>query len=150
MAGTNDSREATMIGRRTDGTPVRRPLSPHLQAYDMLQMSSALSISHRITGTIWAGGLAFLVWWLLAAASGGSAFATVQWFFGGPVGWLVLAGLAATAWYHTLNGIRHLAWDLGYGYGIPDMYRTGWIVLAGTAAMTALTLIVLLVARLGA
>ena len=60
MAGTNDSREATMVGRRTDGTLVRRPLSPHLQAYDMLQMSSALSISHRITGVAWAGGLFFL------------------------------------------------------------------------------------------
>ena len=74
----------------------------------------------------------------------------VQGFFGGPIGWLVLFGLVGTVWYHTLNGIRHLAWDLGYGYGIPDMYRTGWAVLAGTAVMTALTVIVLLVAGLGA
>jgi hypothetical protein len=60
--------------RRSDGTLVRRPLSPHLQAYDMLQMSSATSITHRITGIIWSVGLVFLVWWLVAAASGPAAF----------------------------------------------------------------------------
>ena len=139
-----------MVGRRTDGTLVRRPLSPHLQAYDMLQMSSALSISHRITGIVWAGGLFFLVWWLVAAAAGGSAFSTVQWFFGGPVGWLVLLGLTAAAWYHTMNGVRHLAWDLGHGYTIPEMYRSGWMVLIATAVLTAMTMIALIVVRLGA
>ena len=48
-----DTREATYAGRRTDGAPVWRPVSPHLQVYDMLQMSSSLSIMHRITGAIW-------------------------------------------------------------------------------------------------
>ena len=46
-----------MIGRRTDGSPIRRPLSPHLQVYDMMQLTSALSISSRITGCAWAIGL---------------------------------------------------------------------------------------------
>ena len=45
MSIMKDSREATMVGRRTDGTPVKRPLSPHLQVYDMMQLTSALSIS---------------------------------------------------------------------------------------------------------
>lgn len=150
MAGTPDAREATFVGRRSDGTLVRRPLSPHLQAYDMLQMSSALSISHRITGIVWSAGLLFLVWWLVAAAGGPGAFAGVQWFFGGPIGWIVLIGLVGAAWYHTLNGIRHLVWDLGYGYGLPEMYRSGYMVLAGTGVLTAATLIVLVVARMGA
>lgn len=150
MAGNNDSREATFVGRRTDGTLVRRPLSPHLQAYDMLQMTSALSISHRITGVIWAGGLIFLVWWLVAAAAGPGAFAGVQWFLGGPVGWLVLAGLVAATWFHTLNGIRHLGWDIGLGFGLPEMRQSGWMVLIGTAVLTGLTLIALVIVRLGA
>jgi succinate dehydrogenase / fumarate reductase cytochrome b subunit len=145
MAVTNDSREATFVGRRSDGTLVRRPLSPHLQAYDMLQMSSATSITHRITGIIWSVGLVFLVWWLVAAASGPAAFGTAQWFFGGPIGWLVLIGLTGTAWYHTLNGIRHLAWDAGHGFSIPEMYRSGWMVLIGTAALTGLTVLLLLI-----
>lgn len=146
MSIMKDNREATMIGHRSDGSTVRRPLSPHLQVYDMLQMTSALSISHRITGVIWAVGLVFLVWWLVAAAAGPSAFGAAQWFFSSFLGVLLLLGLTAAAWYHTLNGVRHLAWDAGWGYDIPTTYRTGRWVLVGTAALTVLTWIVLLIA----
>lgn len=146
MSIMQDPREATMIGRRSDGTPVRRPLSPHLQAYDMLQMTSALSISHRISGIAWSLGLGLLVWWLLAAAAGGSAFGWVQWVLSSFLGVLGLLGLTVAAWYHTLAGIRHLAWDAGYGYDLPTTYRTGWAVLVGTAVLTVLTWIVLLAA----
>jgi len=142
MSIMQDAREATMVGRRTDGTPIKRPLSPHLQVYDMLQLTSALSISSRITGAAWGVGLVLLVWWLVAAASGPSAFATVQWFMSSWVGLLVLFGMTGAAWYHTLNGVRHLAWDAGYGYDIPSTYRSGRLVLVGTVVMTLLTWIV--------
>ena len=128
-----------MVGRRTDGSSIKRPLSPHLQVYDMLQLTSALSIAGRITGAAWGVGLALLVWWLLAAASGPSAFASVQWFLSSWIGLLGLFGLTAAAWYHTLNGVRHLAWDAGYGYDIPSTYRSGRVVLVATAAATVLT-----------
>ena len=146
MSIMQDSREATMLGRRTDGSPIKRPLSPHLQVYDMLQLTSALSISSRITGSAWGLGLVLLVWWLVAAASGPSAFATAQWFMSSWLGLLVLFGMTGAAWYHTLNGVRHLAWDAGYGYDIPSTYRSGRIVLVGTAVMTVLTWVVALVA----
>ncbi|GAA0581009.1 succinate dehydrogenase, cytochrome b556 subunit [Craurococcus roseus] len=146
MSIMQDSREATMAGRRTDGSAVKRPLSPHLQVYDMLQLTSALSISSRITGAAWGLGLVLLVWWLVAAASGPSAFATVQWFLSSWLGLLVLFGMTGAAWYHTLNGVRHLAWDAGYGYDIPTTYRSGRIVLIGTAVMTVLTWIVAVMA----
>jgi succinate dehydrogenase / fumarate reductase cytochrome b subunit len=145
MAGMQDSREATMIGRRSDGTPIRRPLSPHLQIYDMLQMTSAISISHRITGVIWTVGAVVMVWWLVAAASGEAAFGAVQWFLGSFLGILMLMGLTAAAWFHTLSGIRHLVWDSGRGYEIPTVYRTGRAVLIGTAVLTALTWLLLLI-----
>jgi succinate dehydrogenase / fumarate reductase cytochrome b subunit len=137
-----DSREATMVGRRSDGSTMRRPLSPHLQVYDMLQLTSALSIAGRITGAAWAVGLVLLVWWLVAAASGPSAFAQVQWFMSSWLGLLGLFGMTAAAWYHTLNGVRHLAWDAGYGYDIPTTYRSGHLVLVGTVVLTLLTWIV--------
>jgi succinate dehydrogenase / fumarate reductase, cytochrome b subunit len=146
MSIMQDSREATMVGRRTDGSPIRRPLSPHLQVYDMMQLTSALSISSRITGTVWAIGLVLLVWWLVAAASGPSAFANVQWFLSSWLGLLILFGMSGAAWYHTLNGIRHLAWDAGYGYDIPTTYRSGRIVLIGTAVLTVLTWIIAIIA----
>ena len=146
MSIMQDSREATMVGRRTDGSPIRRPLSPHLQVYDMLQLTSALSIAGRITGAAWAVGLVLLVWWLVAAASGPSAFAQVQWFLSSWIGLLGLFGMTAAAWYHTLNGVRHLAWDAGYGYDIPTTYRSGKLVLVGTVVMTLLTWVIVSVA----
>jgi len=142
MSIMQDGREATMVGRRTDGSSIKRPLSPHLQVYDMLQLTSALSISSRITGAAWGLGLVLLVWWLVAAASGPSAFANVQWFMSSWLGLLGLFGMTGAAWYHTLNGVRHLAWDAGYGYDIPSTYRTGRIVLVGTVVMTLLTWII--------
>ncbi len=131
-----------MVGRRTDGSTIRRPLSPHLQVYDMLQLTSALSIAGRITGAAWAMGLVLLVWWLVAAASGPSAFAQVQWFLSSWIGLLGLFGMTAAAWYHTLNGVRHLFWDAGYGYDIPTTYRSGKLVLVGTVVLTLLTWII--------
>jgi succinate dehydrogenase / fumarate reductase cytochrome b subunit len=145
MSKTTDVREAVMVGRRSDGTLVRRPLSPHLQAYDMMQMTSVLSIAHRITGVAWSAGMVLLVWWLASAAAGEASFNGVQWFFGSFFGILGLMGLTAVAWYHTLAGVRHLYWDSGRGYDLPTTYFTGRAVLVGTAALTALTWLVLLI-----
>jgi succinate dehydrogenase / fumarate reductase cytochrome b subunit len=96
-----------MIGRRTDGSLIRRPLSPHLQSYDMLQMTSALSIMHRITGTAWSVGTRAAGLVALAAATGEESFARAQWFMGSILGLLALFGLTVAAWYHTLAGVRH-------------------------------------------
>ncbi len=146
MSIMQDSREATMIGRRTDGSTIRRPLSPHLQVYDMMQLTSALSIGGRITGAVWSVGLVILVWWLVATASGPSAYAAVTWFLTSWLGVLGLVGLTAAAWFHTLNGIRHLAWDAGYGYDIPTTYKSGRMVLIGTAAATVVTWLIAIIA----
>lgn len=140
-----DPREAGMIARRSDGTIIRRPLSPHLQAYDMMQMTSALSIMHRITGAAWSVGTLLLVWWLMAAATSEAAFSTVQWFMSSFLGLLVLFGLTVATWYHTLAGIRHLAWDAGMGFDIPAVYRSGRLVLIGTAVLTVVTWILVFV-----
>lgn len=146
MSIMQDNREADMRGHRSDGSPVQRPLSPHLQVYDMLQLTSALSIANRITGVLWGIGTVLLVWWLAAAAAGPDAFAWVQWFLSSWLGLLGLFGLTAAAWYHTLAGVRHLAWDAGHGFDIPTTYRTGHLVLIGTAVLTVLTWVIAIVA----
>jgi succinate dehydrogenase / fumarate reductase cytochrome b subunit len=146
MSIMKDSREATMSGRRSDGSAVKRPLSPHMQVYDMMQLTSLLSISGRITGVVWSIGLLLLVWWLVAAAAGPAAFANVQWFMSSWLGLLGLVGLTAAAWFHTLNGLRHLAWDAGYGYDIPTTYRSGKLVVIATAVMTVLTWLIAIIA----
>ena len=115
-----------------------RPLSPHLQIYKP-QISSVLSILHRITGAGLGIGLLLLAWWLIAAASGPDAFATVQGFIGNWLGRLILFGFTWALFYHLLNGIRHLGWDLLFGLDLPTMTKTGWAVVVGSAALTILT-----------
>ncbi len=119
-------------------TPAERPLSPHIQIYKP-QITSMLSISHRVTGVALALGTPFLVWWLIAAATGPSAFATAQAFFGSWIGLLLLFGWTFSFFFHLCNGIRHLAWDTGYGFDLRTTYATGLLVLAASGVLTLVT-----------
>lgn len=124
-----DVREALMAGRASDGRTVRRPLSPHLQVYRP-QITSTLSILHRITGIGLGIGTLLLVAWLVALASGAGPFAAVQWFVASWVGLILLFGWTVALLFHFCNGIRHLAWDAGYGFEKPVYRASGWAVLA--------------------
>ncbi len=113
-----------------------RPLSPHLQIYRP-QITSVLSILHRITGIILSLGAFVLAWWLLAAAQGGDAYARAAEHLASPFGKLALAGFSLALVYHLLNGIRHLLWDAGWGFKLPQVYRSGYTVVALTVVLTA-------------
>ncbi len=115
-----------------------RPLSPHLQVY-RFQWTMALSILHRITGVALAVGTLLLVWWLVAAASGPEAFATVQGFIGSILGRLLLFGWTLALFYHLCNGIRHLFWDAGYVFELDVAYRSGLAVLGASVALTLIS-----------
>lgn len=115
-----------------------RPLSPHLQVYDMLQITALLSILHRITGVVVGLGLLLLIWWLVALASGAEYFNYVQDIAGSWIGRLVLFGFTWALFYHLCNGIRHLYWDAGWGFEIPSVYRSGWTVVIASAVLTVL------------
>ena len=113
-----------------------RPLSPHLQVYRW-QITMTMSILHRATGVALAVGAFGVAWWLLAAAGGPDAFATFRGFAGSLLGRIALVGFSFCLVYHLFNGLRHLLWDVGYGYEIPRLYATGWTVLVLTAVVTA-------------
>jgi succinate dehydrogenase / fumarate reductase, cytochrome b subunit len=121
-------------------TPAQRPLSPHLQIYKP-QLTSVLSIGHRATGLALAFGTIFLVGWLVAAASGDAAFASAQWFFGSWLGLLMLLGWCFCFFFHLCNGLRHLAWDAGYGFELPNVYRSGWTVIGASVVLTAIAFV---------
>ncbi len=116
-----------------------RPLSPHLQVY-RLPMTALMSISHRITGSILSGGFLLIAALLVAAAVSPEYFNMVMTFAKGPIGTIVLLGWAASLYYHTLNGIRHLIWDMN-----PDAITqkkaevSGFLIIAATLLMTAAT-----------
>lgn len=139
-----DVRDALMVGRTSDGRVVRRPLSPHLQIYRP-QISSTLSILHRLTGIALSAGTLLLAWFLIAAATSDVAYATVSHVLRSPIGLIVLFGWTISLWYHFFAGLRHLAWDAGHGYDLPMMHRTGWGVLIATALFTVLTWVLWLV-----
>ena len=113
-----------------------RPLSPHLQIYRP-QLTSVLSILHRLTGIALAVGTLLLVWWLAAAASGENAFADVQAVIGSWIGRLLLLGWSFALFFHLCNGIRHLFWDAGKGFALGTVYATGRAAVAAAVVLTA-------------
>ena len=115
-----------------------RPLSPHLQVYRP-QMTSILSITHRLTGVALVAGTLLFVYWLVAAASGAEAYETARGLIGSWFGRLLLFGWSLALFYHLCNGIRHLFWDAGIGFELPDAQRSGWAVLAATVILTLVT-----------
>jgi succinate dehydrogenase / fumarate reductase cytochrome b subunit len=136
-----DVRDAQMLARTSDGRLVRRPLSPHLQVYRP-QITTVISILHRITGIGLGVGTLLLTWWLVAAATSAEAFAAVEGFIGSPLGLLLLLGWTFALFFHLSNGIRHLAWDLGLGFEKAEYHLTGWAVVAAAAILTVLAWIV--------
>ncbi|QLH40601.1 MAG: succinate dehydrogenase, cytochrome b556 subunit [Defluviicoccus sp.] len=118
-----------------------RPLSPHIQVYRP-QITSVLSILHRITGVALTVGTLLLTYWLVAAAYGPEMFADAQAVMGSWIGQLVLWGFTFALYYHLANGIRHLAWDFGWGFELPRLRTTGLAVIAFAAGATLVTLIV--------
>ena len=108
--------------------PRARPLSPHMTIYRW-PVSMATSITHRMTGIALSMGTLLLAWWLIAAASGLEAYHTFSQVAASWPGRVVLFGFTWSLAFHLLNGIRHLAWDMGYGFDVPTANRTGWLVI---------------------
>jgi succinate dehydrogenase / fumarate reductase cytochrome b subunit len=142
-----DFRDASFVAKATDGSLVRRPLSPHLGIYRW-PVTMLASILNRATGIALSVGSLVLVWWLGAAAAGPVAFAHVQEFLISPLGLLLLLGWTAALFYHLFGGIRHLLWDMGVGFAKPSLNPVTYAVLGATALATALVWVVAY-ARLG-
>jgi succinate dehydrogenase / fumarate reductase cytochrome b subunit len=93
-----------------------------------------VSILHRATGDGMAlVGLAVLVWWLGALASGPEAYATFQSVMGSPLGMVVLVGLSWAFFTHMMSGMRHFVLDIGAGYEL-DTNRM-WSIAAPVIAI---------------
>lgn len=98
----------------------------------------AMSIVHRITGVALYAGTILLAWWLIATASGPTAYATLQGFASSIVGRLILLGYTWALIHHLLSGLRHLIWDLGYGFGAAEREWLTRAALIGSIVLTIL------------
>lgn len=112
------------------------PLSPHLTIYSW-PITMAASITHRATGIALSGGTLFLAWWLIAAASGPEAYDLFARAAAHPIGEIVLLGFLWSLAFHLLNGIRHFAWDFGYGFALPTARLTAALVYVGSVVLAA-------------
>lgn len=119
-------------------TSPQRPLSPFMIGpYYKPQMSSMLSITHRLTGLGLSTGALLLVAWLVSLASGPECYALIAPHL---TAWYGKAVLVAFNWallYHFCNGIRHLVWDLGKGLDMPTAEKSGWAVIVLSILLTA-------------
>jgi succinate dehydrogenase / fumarate reductase cytochrome b subunit len=131
----NDIRDALHVARDSGGKLIRRPVSPHIGIYRW-PITMVSSILNRATGIALSAGALLLIWWLVAAASGPQEWAEVQGFVASPVGLLMLLGWTASLFYHLFSGLRHLAWDAGYGFAKPSLGGVTWLVVGLTVLAT--------------
>ena len=109
-----------------------RPLSPHMTIYRW-PVTMMTSITHRLTGIGLALGAVVLAWWLVSISNGPEGYQSFHAIADSPVGLVVVFGLTWSLVYHFLNGIRHLAWDLGYGFDKHLAERNSVIIFALSA-----------------
>ena len=113
------------------------PLSPHLQIYKW-QISSLLSIAHRIVGVINIIGITAICVWSLLLLMGAENYQSINFFLNTSFGKFIAISLCWTFSFHILNEIRHLIWDLGYGFDLKVSKITGVLALIGSFVFTIL------------
>ena len=114
-----------------------KPLSPHLQIYKW-QISSLLSITHRIVGVINILAISAICFWSLFLLLGAENYKVLNNFFNSFFGKFITVGLCWTFSFHILNELRHLFWDMGYGFDLKISRITGVLALVGSFVLTIL------------
>ena len=113
----------------------KNPLSPHLQIYRW-HISSLLSITHRISGVINFISLILIIFWLVALSLGENNYESFLLMINSFFGKFILIGFTWSMSFHLLSGIRHLAWDLGYGFEIKTANISGVLVIIFSLILT--------------
>ena len=115
----------------------KNPLSPHLQIYGW-QISSLLSITHRIIGLVNTIAISLICLWTIFLLFGEQNYEVMKNFLQSFFGKFLIISLIWSFSFHILNEIRHLIWDLGYGFDLKISKITGVITVVGSLALTVL------------
>ena len=110
------------------------PLSPHLQVYKW-HISSLLSISHRIVGII---NFIFIILISSILIFLGTDIQIFQVFSKSLIGKFLIVSICWSFSFQILNEIRHLAWDMGYGFDLKISQITGILTIIGSFVLTIL------------
>lgn len=121
-------------------TPTRheRPLSPHLQVYN-LPMTARMSITHRITGIVLSGGLAIVAAILVTAAFAPDCYNIIMSYIATDYGTAFLFAWSLALFYHLCNGLRHLLWDMVLLFKLRNARIANWIVIFAALGLTVST-----------
>jgi succinate dehydrogenase / fumarate reductase cytochrome b subunit len=107
------------------------------------QITSVLSIFHRITGAgLFFSSILFVIW-ISSVAVGLNYYNFVESIFSKPVILLILTVSLWALWYHSLTGLRHLYWDLGFGFDLKSVYLSGWIAILFSFFITTINIVVI-------
>ena len=117
----------------------KNPLSPHIQIYNW-HISSLISISHRITGIINIIIVTLICFWVAFLLLGNTNYELIQKFFETYIGKFVIVGTVWSFSFQILSEIRHIFWDLGYGFELKTSNITGLLVIFGSLVLTILIL----------
>ncbi len=112
-----------------------RPRSPHIQIYRP-QLTSVLSITHRMTGVLLGVAGMVVMAWLVAGSLGRGPYEVVVAVMRSPIGAAFLFAWTFCTFFHLCNGIRHLFWDVGQGFELRSIYLSGWSVVAASIVLT--------------
>ena len=113
----------------------KNPLSPHIQIYRW-HISSLLSITHRISGVINLIALILIFFWLTVLSLGENNYETFLFIVNSFFGKFILIGFTWSMSFHVLSGIRHLVWDMGYGFEIKTANFSGIVVIISSLLLT--------------
>lgn len=116
----------------------QRPLSPHLQIYRP-QITSMMSISHRLTGVILSSSLLLLAVMLTYLIKGPEVYEHFHFYSQHTLSKIYLFVLCYSFYYHLCNGIRHLFWDIGYGFEMTQVRLSGYLTLGASILLTLMT-----------
>ena len=113
------------------------PLSPHIQIYSW-NISSLISISHRITGVLNILALTLICFWIASMLLGSTSYEFIYNIFNSFFGKLLVIGITWSFSFQILSEIRHLFWDMGYGFELTTSKISGIIVIFGSFVVTIL------------
>ena len=117
----------------------KNPLSPHIQIYRW-QISSLVSISHRVTGIINIIAITLICFWASLLLLGESNYEMIKLFLSSIFGKFIILALTWSFLFQVLSEVRHLFMDLGYGFELQTTKITGLLVIFGSVSYTHLTL----------
>ena len=115
----------------------KKPLSPHIQIYSW-NISSLISISHRITGVINLLIFTLICFWIGLLMLGESNCEYIKFFLQSYFGKFLILCLTWSFIFQILSEIRHLFWDFGYGFELTTSKISGLFVIFGSFILTVL------------